>query len=128
MAGACPGDLAGLPDRALLLLAVSGLGRAAVVGLDVEHIRLDHQDVTLQLVSTDRGPRTVTLLNAAERRLCPARVLEDWLRSPETRYGPVFLKIDRWGNLEHQRLGTDALRRILVRRSLRRLRAKKTVA
>ena len=129
MAGACPGDLAGLRDRALLLLlAAGGLGRNALVGLDVEHTGIDHQGVTLQFVAKDRETQSVTLPRAAERRLCPARVLEDWLRSSETRFGPVFRKIDRWGNLEHQRLGTDALRRILARRSLRRLRPKKAAA
>jgi hypothetical protein len=33
MATACPGDLAGLRDRALLLLGAAGLGRAALVSL-----------------------------------------------------------------------------------------------
>ena len=125
MAGACPGDLAGLRDRALLLLAAGGLGRGALVRLDFEQINFDHQGVTLQIVSKDRETQVMALPWAAERRLCPARVLEDWLRSSETRFGPVFRKIDRWGNLEHQRLGTDALRRILARRSLRRLPPKK---
>jgi hypothetical protein len=32
----------------------------------------------------------------------------------------VFRKINRWGTLEHHRLGTDAIRRILARRGLRR--------
>ncbi|TLU70674.1 site-specific integrase [Lichenicoccus roseus] len=128
MAGACPGDLAGLRDRALLLLAAAGLGRGALVGLDIEHIEFGHQGVTLQIVAVHGVMQAVTLPRAAERRLCPARVLEDWLRSSETRFGPVFRKIDRWGNLEHQRLGTDALRRILARRSLRRLRPRKAAA
>jgi site-specific recombinase XerD len=40
MAATCPGDLAGLRDRALLLLAAAtGLGRTALVNLDMEHIR-----------------------------------------------------------------------------------------
>ena len=39
MAARCPRDLAGLRDRALLLLAAQGLSRAALVGLDVEHLR-----------------------------------------------------------------------------------------
>ena len=128
MAGACPGDLAGLRDRALLLLAAAGLGRSALVGLDVEHIEFGQQGVTLQIVAVDGATQAVTLPRAAERRLCAARVLEDWLRSSETRFGPVFRKIDRWGNLEHQRLGTDALRRILARRSLRRLRPRKAAS
>ena len=112
MAGACPGDLAGLRDRALLLLAAAGLGRGALVGLDVEHIAFGHQGVTLQIVAVDGATQAVALPRAAERRLCPARVLEDWLRSSQTRFGPVLRKIDRWANLEHQRLGTDALRRL----------------
>ena len=128
MAGACSGDLAGLRDRALLLLAAAGLGRGALVGLDVEHIDIGHQGVTLQIVAVDGATQAMALPRAAERRLCPARVLEDWLRSSETRFGPVFRKIDRWGNLEHQRLGADALRRILARRSLRRLRPRKAAS
>src|SRR3984957_15563566 len=39
MASACPGDLAGLRDRALLLLAAAGLCRAALVSLDVEQVQ-----------------------------------------------------------------------------------------
>jgi len=35
MAIACPGDLAGQRDRALLLLMAAGLRRLALVGLDV---------------------------------------------------------------------------------------------
>ena len=54
MAGACPGDLAGLRDRTLLLLAASGLGRSALVGLDVEHTGFDYQGVTLQIDARDR--------------------------------------------------------------------------
>src|SRR3954454_10825793 len=40
MAGSCPGDLAGLRDRALLLLAAAGLGRTALVSLDAEQIQV----------------------------------------------------------------------------------------
>ena len=35
----------------------------------------------------------------------------------DTRFGPVFRKVDRWGNVEHRALGPDAVRRILARRS-----------
>ncbi len=33
------------------------------------------------------------------------------------RFGPVFRKIDRWGNVEHATLAPDGLRRIIARRS-----------
>ena len=50
----------------------------------------------------------------------PVQALRDWLDTSHSLYGPVFRKIDRWGTLEHHRLGIDAIRRILARRSLRR--------
>jgi site-specific recombinase XerC len=41
MATTCPGDLAGLRDRALLLLAAgTGLGRTALVSLDAQRVAL----------------------------------------------------------------------------------------
>jgi hypothetical protein len=40
----------------------------------------------------------------------------------------VFRKIDRWGQVEHRRLGTDAIRRILARRAPKHLRRDRTVA
>ena len=52
--------------------------------------------------------------------ICPVQALRDWLDTSHTLFGPVFRKIDRWGTLEHHRLGTDAVRRILAKRSLRR--------
>ena len=45
------------------------------------------------------------------------RALEEWLEASDCRYGPVFRKVDRWGNLEHARLGADAVRDILLRRA-----------
>jgi hypothetical protein len=54
--------------------------------------------------------------------------LRDWLESSATRFGPVFRKIDRWGSIEHHRLGTDAIRRILAHRAQRRARRPGTKA
>lgn len=42
----------------------------------------------------------------------PVRALDEWVRSSETAFGPVFRKVDRWGNVEHGRLGPDAWHRI----------------
>ena len=131
MAAACPGDLAGLRDRALLLLAAiapggrdrgRGLGRGALVGLDAEQVRFTATGVAL-LISHRRGEavRTMTLLRGATRA-CPVRALQAWLHASDTRFGPVFRKVDRWGNVDHGRLGTDALRRIWAKRALPRHR------
>ena len=130
MALRCPRDLAGTRDRALLLLAASGLGRRALVGLDVEHIRFTTTTVELSFgASGGRAGRRmagegradpVVIRRSLDRMVCPVQALCDWLDTSETQFGPVFRKIDRWGTLEHHRLGTDAIRRILTRRALRR--------
>lgn len=104
----CPGDLAGLRDRAILLLLAHDLARNAVVGLQAETLRW-HAD-RVELGGAPALPR------AARHDLCPARALEAWLRAAAIRYGPVFRKVTRWGTVEPAALGADAIRCILARR------------
>ncbi len=128
MAGACPGNLAGLRDRALLLLAAAtGLGRAALVAIDAEHLRFkaDGCDLLIRRVP-DAAPAMVTIARA--QASCPVRALQDWMRASECGFGPVFRKVDRWGNVEHRRLGADAIRRILRRRDKRAGRTRRVAA
>jgi len=125
MAASCPRDLAGLRDRALLLLlAEASLNRSTLTGLQAEHVRFTASGVELRAEDADGAPRlVVTVSRNLDHATCPVRALEDWLRTSETAFGPVFRKIDRWGNLEHHRLSPDVVRRILIRRALRRLRS-----
>jgi hypothetical protein len=123
MAAACPGDFSGIRDRALLLLTAAGLGRAALVGLDAEHVRFTATAVILAMPQAGSGRdlwRDVEIPRGAALATCPVQALRDWLDASETRFGPVFRKIDRWGTIEQRRLGTDAIRRILARRTPRR--------
>ena len=116
MAVRCPRDLAGTRDRALLLLAANGLSRAALVGLDVEHIHFTTAAAEFSLgANANRGARRtagegrgvpVVIRSSPDRAVCRVQALRDWLDTSETQFGPVFRKIDRWGTLEHHRLGT----------------------
>lgn len=122
MAVMCPLDLAGLRDRALLLLAAVGSAtHDEVLGLERERLRFVEAGLELQLV---RGAaETVSVLvRRGTAAACPVRALEAWLDASATRFGPVFRKVDRWGNVEHARLGPDGLRRIVTRRSSARSR------
>ena len=122
MAAACAGDRSGQRDRALLLLLAQGLSRAAIIGCDAEHVRLTVSGMDLALGAGGPGARPGRVVAIARQPLpptCPVRALEDWMRASETAFGPVFRKVDRWGNVEHQRLGTDAIRRILRRAATR---------
>jgi integrase len=122
MIGACPGDLAGLRDRALLLLlAATGLRRAALVSLDAEAIQKSGVGFQLRL-GPDGALQDIQLSRNPDGARCPVHALEAWLDVSQTSFGPVFRKIDRWGNIEHHRLGTDAVRRILARRTPHRRR------
>ena len=148
IAGKCPRDLAGLRDRALLLLAaamlrperrrgngvadnkdqandadeISGdvaIPRLFLLALDAEHVRFTADGVLLAVrTRADEATpsRRVILRRSPVTHACPVRALEDWLRSSDTAFGPVFRKVDRWGNVEHARLGPDAWHRILARR------------
>jgi site-specific recombinase XerC len=131
MAARCPRDPAGLRDRALLLLAAQGLSRAALVGLDLEHLHFTATTVELAIGAghdPGSGQQTFVVRRGASLAVCPVQALRAWLDSSATRFGPVFRKIDRWGSIEHHRLGTDAVRRILARRALRRGRRPRTKA
>lgn len=129
MAARCPGDLAGLRDRTLLLLTAVGVSGERLLALDREHVRLSSHQVELVLVAPDGGAGEVMVINrGALSTTCPVRALDHWLSSSDTRFGPVFRKVDRWGNVEHQRLRADGLRRILLRRIIVERRARSKAA
>ena len=137
LAATCPGDTAGLRDRALLLLAATlsrtGVTQAALLGLTVEQLRFTPEGMTLRLPYAP-ADETADWETAPTRRLaipadggrrpglCPVQALRDWLSASDTLSGPVFRKVDRWGHVEHQPVGPDGLRRVIARRSQRRAR------
>jgi site-specific recombinase XerC len=123
LAGGCGGDLTGLRDRALLLLmTASGLGPAALVGLDVEHIRFTATAAEVSLDGPGNWVGRLSITCDADRSRCPVQALRDWLQISDTQFGPVFRKIDRWGNIEHRRFSIAAVRQIVRRRTRRRTR------
>ncbi len=129
-AAACPGDLAGLRDRALLLLLATGVGADDLLGLDREHVRLTDTGATHLLLGDPARAggtgRALALHRAPRLAACPVRALQDWLRASDCRFGPVFRPVDRWGNVGHRRLTADGLRRIGQGRARGRPRAQRT--
>jgi site-specific recombinase XerC len=128
LAGACGGDLAGLRDRALLLLGASGLAATALVGLDAEHISFTASAADVIVSRPGHLSERVMIRCDADRSRCPVQTLRVWLQASDTQFGPVFRKIDRWGNIEHRRFAIAAVRQIVRRRSRRRLRRSGKVA
>lgn len=116
LAAACPADLAGRRDRALLLLAAAGLREAAILRLDAQHL---HPHPTGGLVLRLARPGAAPDAVMGEWRAPPAAAaaLEAWRAAAALRFGPVFCKVSHAGTVQHgRRLAAGALRGVLRRR------------
>jgi integrase len=117
----CGSDLAGLRDRALLLIGFAGaLRRAELVGIDHEHLRFTDAGLTLTLPRSKTDPEgegaTLGIPRYGERDTCPVRALDAWLRRAGIQYGRVFRKVSAAGRLEAP-LTADGVWKILRRRA-----------
>ncbi|MDO9714211.1 tyrosine-type recombinase/integrase [Paracraurococcus lichenis] len=117
----CTDGLTGTRDRALLLLGFAAALRCSeLVAVQREHITLTPEGLRLLIprAKTDQQGRgaELGLPRGRHAATCPVRALEAWLQASDCRYGPVFRKIDRWGNVETAALHPYALPRILARR------------
>jgi integrase len=118
----CDASLAGLRDRALLLLGYAGaLRRAELVGIAREDIQIEAQGIRL-LIPRAKGDQEgegarLGIARGQHRDTCPVRALEAWLDQSDCKFGPVFRKVTMWGRVEHTALHPDAVRQILRRRA-----------
>jgi integrase len=99
---------AGLRDRAVILLGFALLARraelAALSVSDVEHVPGEGLAVTIRASKTDQSARGVVrrIHYASAEALCPVRAVLAWLEclaAAGGATGPLFTRIDRWGNL-----------------------------
>ena len=106
---ACDGQTAaGLRDRAVVLLGFALLARrselAALNLSDVELVPGEGIAVTIRSSKTDPSARGVIrrIHYAASERVCPVRAVLTWtsfLAGRGITTGPLFTRIDRWGNV-----------------------------
>lgn len=91
------------------------------MNIHLEHLRifLDTHPVSMVLVipqsKTDRHAHGQTKRLEALPRLCPIAALQDWIAASfvEKTGGPVFVKIDRWGNLGEKSLSKSNVNKVL---------------
>lgn len=102
------GTAAGLRDRAVILLGFALLARRAELAAlnvsDIEHVPGEGLAVTIRASKTDQSARGVTrrIHYASDEALCPVRAVLAWLGYLAARghtAGPLFTRVDRWGNL-----------------------------
>ena len=126
-AGEQPGDLR---DRALLLMAFTSGGRrrSEVAALrvedlvDEEPVRADPADPAsppLPCLSIRLGRTKTTTSDEDERVILigrPVSALKHWLAEAQIKEGPVFRRIDQWGNVDRRALTPQAVNLILKSR------------
>ena len=113
----CGEDLAGLRNRALLLLVqAGGLAPADVAGLDRDDVRFGEGGLVLSVRAAEApAGQPGQVVRLARRRgdpLCPVQALERWLQRSCLSYGAVFRAITAHGTLQG-RLGVVGIRGIL---------------
>ena len=118
----CGDDLAGVRDRALLLVGFAGaMRRSELVGVDVAHVRPTSTGFRLMIPrsKTDAAGEgaEIGITSGADEATCPVRALRAWLKAAEIVDGAVFRRVTHAGTVGLKRLHPDAVRQILRRRA-----------
>ncbi|MFQ6163372.1 site-specific integrase [Sinorhizobium meliloti] len=129
---ACEGDrLVDMRDRALLLAAFASGGRrrSEVAALrvedlaDEEPVRADPSDKTsppLPCLSIRLGRTKTTAADDDAHVLLigrPVTALKQWLSDAQITVGPIFRRIDQWGNVDRRALTPQSVNLILKSRA-----------
>jgi site-specific recombinase XerD len=105
-----PAGLAGMRDRALMLVGQAGrLRRSDIVALDVADLAIERAGMTLR-------PFDQFIHRGTGEALCPVAATETWLSESEISDGPLFRSIDRFGRISETRL-TDRSVALIVKRA-----------
>jgi site-specific recombinase XerD len=107
MVATAPDSLAGLRDRALLLLGFAGaFRRSELVALDVADISETETGllVTIRGSKTDQERQGVTIAIARGDIACPVKALREWLDAAGIEAGPLFRPINKSGTVAATRL------------------------
>ena len=107
MVAGAPDNLAGLRDRALLLLGFAGaFRRSELVALDVNDIEETEAGlrVTIRYSKTDQDGQGVTIAIARGDVACPVKALRGWLDGAGIDAGPLFRPINKASRVAQARL------------------------
>jgi site-specific recombinase XerD len=107
MVATAPEGLAGLRDRALLLLGFAGaFRRSELVALDVADLEENETGllVTIRGSKTDQERQGATIAIARGDIACPVKALREWLDAAGIEAGPLFRPINKAGTVRASRL------------------------
>ena len=115
-----PGNLLGLRDRALLLLGFSGaFRRSELVSLNFEDVQETGDGLVLTLrrrkVDQEAAGRAVAIPRGREVASCPVQALARWREAAGITQGPLFLRVNRHGQVLPHRLSGEAVALVVKR-------------
>jgi len=116
-------DLAGIRDKALLLLGFAGaMRRSEIVALNVSHIELQDDGLVVHLTRSKTDQlgvgRKIGIPHGENALTCPAKALLRWFEASGISEGAIFRKVNRHGELEGNRL-CGASVALIVKRAFR---------
>ncbi len=116
MVSHCPKTLAGLRDRALLLLGFSGaFRRSELAALDVADLdeSTDGLRVTVRQSKTDQDREGAVVAVVRGSHACPVVSVQAWLEAAGITEGPVFRPVTKDGRVRDARLSAFSVGQIV---------------
>lgn len=106
-------------DRSLLLLGFwRGFRADELVHVRIEHVQVKDGEGMTCYLDRSKGDRQLegrSFCCPALSRLCPVSAYVEWIATAGLTQGPVFRKVDRWGNLSSEGMGPNSLIPLLRR-------------
>jgi integrase len=123
MMGALAPGIAGMRDRALLLVGFAGaFRRSELVALNIEDLEFREEGllVALRRSKTDqeRAGRTIGIPAGSDSTTCPCRGLRAWVEAAGLTRGSLFRAVDRRGRVSERRLSDRAVALVVKRYAL----------
>jgi site-specific recombinase XerD len=116
MAAAAPDTLAGLRDRALLLLGFAGaLRRSELVALNVDDLEEAEGGLRIRIArsKTDQEGQGAVIAIVPGAVACPIKSVKAWLTAAKITEGPVFRPMLKGGRVTSDRLSDKSVADII---------------
>ncbi|MFZ6774777.1 site-specific integrase [Undibacterium sp. SXout7W] len=105
-------------DNALLQLAFfGGFRRSEISQLEMTQVEQESQGITITLrrSKTDQSGEGISrAIPYGNDECCPASALQEWLKAAKITSGPIFRKINRWGQLSEKAISPASVNSILA--------------
>jgi site-specific recombinase XerD len=121
---ACPKNLLGLRDRALILIGFAGaFRRSELCAMSVSDLCFSAFGLVISVprskADQEQAGAKVAIVFGEHKDTCPIRTLRKWLKAAKVNNGAVFRGVDRHGHVSSTGLHRDSIAAIFKTAALR---------